>query len=522
MTANPYTSTEIKVSSISLPLEWQAYCRERLATARIAGLVLLLWLLAAVTSPPASTSAGCVGLLLTALLVVQFRLWDDLADLRRDRIAHPQRVLVRSTATQSFIWLAGMTTLPVLCLLQLAPDSLLRVGGYVLIAACVAGLYVVERTAPARPAWVSLALLLKYAGFVLLITPEPGRPLVWLAAAAAFAIVALVDRKDAKDMATSRPQPAAALFEANRCPGCDTDDATHFVDAEDDLTGKPGVFRFVTCRRCGLSYQSPRLRVDAIAAYYDDEYIAHRKKTDWGWLTPLYRRAMDKHDRAKVALVQRYCSLDAGSSAIDVGCGAGSFIARIHSHFGCRVSAVDFKDLSAQPWLKEVQFHHSLFYEQDFGAERFDLITMWHFLEHDYQPRRTLAVARDLLTTDGRLIIEVPRLDSLSWTLYGNRWPGLQAPQHTALYNWRTLEKMVGDAGLEIVDHLPYGAFPAYFYLFAGLAFKWLRGRGLNLERAIVPYFIGQTVLSPLLLFERQLNLAMQTIVCRKPAQVQR
>jgi hypothetical protein len=104
--------------------------------------------------------------------------------------------------------------------------------------------------------------------------------------------------------------------------------------------------------------------------------------------------------------------------------------------------------------------------------------------------------------------------------LYGSRWPGLQAPQHTTLYSRHTLEQMVRRAGLNVIDQLPYGAFPAYFYLFAGLAFKFLRGRGLNLERAIAPYFIGQLLLSPLLLFERRLNLAMQTIVCRRPSQV--
>ena len=65
-----------------------------------------------------------------------------------------------------------------------------------------------------------------------------------------------------------------------------------------------------------------------------------------------------------------------------------------------------------------------------------------------------------------------------------------------------------------MVDYLPYGAFPAYFYVFAGAAFKLLRGRGLNLSRAIYPYFFGQLLLSPVLLFERKLNLAMQTVVC--------
>ena len=73
-------------------------------------------------------------------------------------------------------------------------------------------------------------------------------------------------------------------------------------------------------------------------------------------------------------------------------------------------------------------------------------------------------------------------------------------------------------AGLEVVEYLPYGAFPAFFYFFAGAAFKMLRGKGLNLSRAIYPYFVGQILLSPLLAFEKQLNFAMQTVVCRRRA----
>jgi hypothetical protein len=140
---------------------------------------------------------------------------------------------------------------------------------------------------------------------------------------------------------------------------------------------------------------------------------------------------------------------------------------------------------------------------------------MWHFLEHDYDPPRTLRAARSLLAPDGRLVIEVPRLDSVTWRLYRERWPGLQAPQHTVLFDRKSLLAMVGRAGLEVVDYLPYGAFPPYFYLFAGAAFKLLKGRGLDLDRAILPYFLGQALLLPVLLLERRLNLAMQTVVCR-------
>src|SRR5262249_40019352 len=127
------------------------------------------------------------------------------------------------------------------------------------------------------------------------------------------------------------------------------------------------------------------------------------------------------------------------------------------------------------------------------------------------------AAGRTLKDT-GRLVIEVPRLDSLTFRLFRERWPGLQAPQHTVLYSKEMLLKVVEKAVLEVVAHLPYGAFPPYFYLFAGVLFKLRRGKGVNLARAIYPYFLGQLLLSPVLLFERHLNLAMQTVVCRRPS----
>ena len=317
---------------------------------------------------------------------------------------------------------------------------------------------------------------------------------------------------------TVAPIAPSSRFERVVCYLCGADDAAQFITAQDDYTGKPGRFTFVTCRHCGLHYQNPRLTIDEIKFFYDDEYIAHRKKSDWGVLTGFFNWAMGRHDRQKTEIVRRFVSLEPGREVLDVGCAVGTFLQHLRSCHGVSTTGVDFKDLSGSPSLAGVDFRCGLFYEQDFGSKRFDLITMWHFLEHDYDPMRTLRTARDLLGPDGRLIIEVPRLDSTTFRLFGRRWPGLQAPQHTVLFDKRTLLATMDAAGLEVVEYLPYGAFPAFFYFFAGAAFTVLRGKGLDLGKAIYPYFVGQILMSPLLAFEKQLNFAMQTVVCRRRA----
>jgi len=305
-------------------------------------------------------------------------------------------------------------------------------------------------------------------------------------------------------------------FEDVPCLACGSGASTFFLSGEDDLTGQPGRFTFVTCTDCGLVYQTPRLCLADIRRYYDNDYIAHQPRNRWGVLAPLFRAAMGSLDRAKLRIIRRRMNLDASSAVLDVGCGSGTFLDRVRTETGAAAAGVDFVNLSERPELRSVEFHHGLFYEQQVGRDRFDLITMWHFLEHDYEPLRSLRHAHQALKPGGWLVVEVPRLDSLSFRLFKDRWPGVQAPQHTALYDRERLVRMVTDAGFDLVEHLPYGAFPPYFYLFCGVAFRLLRGRGLNLNRAIYAYFAGQLLLLPVLPLLPHMNFAMHTVVCRR------
>jgi SAM-dependent methyltransferase len=309
--------------------------------------------------------------------------------------------------------------------------------------------------------------------------------------------------------------PPSYRFEFVDCYHCGEDNYQFFLKGEEDLTGKEGEFQYVKCNSCGLVYHNPRIALDQIKEFYDGEYIAHRKKKDWGVLTPLYEWAMSKHDREKEKITRKNISLNSQSKVLDVGCAVGTYLLFLKEKYDCSISGVDFKEGLDYPGFDQIDFHEGLFYEQDLREKEFDLVTMWHFFEHDYDPNRTLKMARKVMKDDGKLIIEVPRLDSLTFKLFGRKWPGVQAPQHTALYDKELFQAMMEKNGFRVVKYLPYGAFPPYFYIFAGSYFRII-GKNMNLDKIIFPYFLGQLILSPILLFQKYLNLSMQTVVCEK------
>ena len=70
------------------------------------------------------------------------------------------------------------------------------------------------------------------------------------------------------------------MFEEVACYYCSSTSSSFVLNANEDLTGKPGTFRFVKCNDCGLMYQNPRVNIETIPTYYDDEYIAHRNGTN--------------------------------------------------------------------------------------------------------------------------------------------------------------------------------------------------------------------------------------------------
>jgi hypothetical protein len=183
---------EIKVSSTSFANELARYAANRLITMRVAALVVLVIAVSLAISNHRSPASIGMTALLAGLLIVQFRLWDDLADLDFDRVHHPDRILVASHHVQPyFILVASLAVLNAVIIALLRSPA--QLSAYVLLLAGTAILY-------RRRAWPGAwrlartqLVLIKYPVFLYLCAQEGAAGNVAGGGIATYLLLSLID-----------------------------------------------------------------------------------------------------------------------------------------------------------------------------------------------------------------------------------------------------------------------------------------------------------------------------------------
>lgn len=206
------------------------------------------------------------------------------------------------------------------------------------------------------------------------------------------------------------------------------------------------VFPLVRCTACGLARLNPRPA--DLTPHYPPRYW-HRGTA----LSNLYRRlVLRDHLRfALHALAGR--ALPVPGRALDVGCGSGLFsrLLRQASRGAVLAFGLDASPRAASAAaLNHVPALVADLTRAPFAPASWDLITMFHVLEHLPDPAATLDAARLLLAPNGRLIVQVPNLDSWQYRIMRSRWIGLDAPRHLHDFRLRDLRRLLEARGFRI------------------------------------------------------------------------
>jgi SAM-dependent methyltransferase len=209
-------------------------------------------------------------------------------------------------------------------------------------------------------------------------------------------------------------------------------------------------FRVVACDDCGLMRLAPRPAPVDLAAYYPAHYWYAPDASLAGRLEELYRRIVL---RDHLGFVERALA-NSGETGplLDAGCGGGLF-PRMLRERGIPAMGLDSStDAAAVAWrLLGVPVVCADLACPPFPAGSCAAITMFHVLEHLYDPQAYLESARRLLKPHGRLIVQVPNASCWQFRLLGARWNGMDVPRHLTDFRARDLEAMLAAAGFEVV-----------------------------------------------------------------------
>lgn len=243
----------------------------------------------------------------------------------------------------------------------------------------------------------------------------------------------------------------------NKCPWCGSNKAQINLWLKDEFLTKKD-FHICECLNCGLLYTMPRPSKEKIGAYYkSDEYYSHQENKK-GFVPRLYEAIKKINLKHKFRLASR--DLPVGK-LLDIGCGVGDFL-HIAEHNGWQCTGVEPSEEARE--IARQRIKGDLLYSEDLEQlpdQSFDLITMWHVLEHVDDLKWQVAQLQRLIKPEGRIVIAVPNYRSYDGRFYNAFWAAYDVPRHLNHFNKTVVTKIFKTSGLSLVsmDKLVWDAY---------------------------------------------------------------
>ena len=266
------------------------------------------------------------------------------------------------------------------------------------------------------------------------------------------------------------PHPSTETI-INQCNICGNDLLERLGDVEGTAYAPGRFFGLYRCGKCQLVFIHPQPEPDELRALYPEDYGPHDPGNLPGnaarkALMDTFREFVFLPDgtghgryRGLKSLLARlyntfaYRSIPAfieNGVLLDVGSGLGTYLFLLQK-LGWRVHGIEANKnaaLFAQRNLG-LDVREGGFEDAVFPENSFDVITMWHSLEHFPDPGRILRKVNTLMKSGGRLLIGAPNYASMDRKLFGRHWNGAEIPLHLFHFNPVSLQTALESAGFQ-------------------------------------------------------------------------
>ena len=258
----------------------------------------------------------------------------------------------------------------------------------------------------------------------------------------------------------------------------DISNKKYFLTVKDHSVSKE-VFELYHDEALDMLITYPQPSLDVLGKYYESEdYISHTDNK-----RSLFEKAY--HFVKGIALKNKLDLINSMQKSkgriLDIGAGTGDFL-NVAKDNGWETIGIEPSDRAKGIAIKKgIDFVKATI---DLENHSFDVITMWHVLEHvpdlDYQIKEL----KRLLKPSGTLIVAVPNYKSFDAQHYGNFWAAYDVPIHFWHFSKKAIKGLFQKEGMELEKILPMKFDSFYVSL---LSEKYKTGK-MNFVKA---FFIG-------------------------------
>ena len=214
-----------------------------------------------------------------------------------------------------------------------------------------------------------------------------------------------------------------------------------------DYTVSQNTFDIVSCVTCHLLFTNPRPEAEQAGYFYKSEnYISH-SNTQKGFVNKLYHAVRNITLKQKTNLIQAY--QQGTKNLLDIGCGNGHFLhacqQRGWNTFGmeldpetaARAAALTKQNISPNLQMIPEEAH-------------FELISLWHVLEHVYEIDAYFEFFKTRLTPDGKLLLALPNSNSFDASYFNAFWAAYDVPRHIYHFTPETIQFVAKKHGFKL------------------------------------------------------------------------
>lgn len=220
---------------------------------------------------------------------------------------------------------------------------------------------------------------------------------------------------------------------------------------------------FLTCRDYSVSGELYQVKLNKefdmlvttpvpknLGKYYKSEdYISHTDAKD-SLFDKAYHFVKTITLKRKLKLINSFSQTS--KTILDVGAGTGEFL-KVCQDNSWEVFGTE-PDLDARKIAKNkgINLQENL---SKINSQKFDIITLWHVLEHVENLQEYIKSLKELLKVDGKIIIAVPNYKSFDATSYNEFWAAFDVPRHLWHFSQISISKLFNKENMFVEKTLP-------------------------------------------------------------------